>query len=415
MPVEDLLAGIGGGLKGGVDAFSWMKDTRDRDEYRRDIREDREERRRMLKETADAKRKEREAAVQFTEGLRKKLGPDHPIVMAAESSLGGFNFKPSDFEALDETAKLRPQAGAMLDFLGPYAELSDDQASLAQRGGLGYRVENPTLASTALSGVATEDDGAPSISALTQTPQAARRASVRSSAEQRASAEAKAAKGQARASLVKAYPHLGPVVGAQDAGVTGVKSDDLVPPDVRRQNELRDYEAKARINAKYPSNPPAPEKTDDAALPNGVKQWLATLPTKHRGDYGTALKDFQSGMAQQMEAHPRVDPVTARRAFDAMFQKPQKESEFDAIFNVAGASPPGAIPVTPKQPVTPPASEPRVQPAAPEAKTQRLAELATQAKNVLTQYHAENDPAKKQALATQLRRLRQQIDTARGK
>lgn len=86
----------------------------------------------------------------------------------------------------------------------------------------------------------------------------------------------------------------------------------------KRRADLGDYEAKKRIDQKF-EKPEKPKPDDDPALPKGVVAYIATLPSKYRGDYAQAAAELQRAMPDLLRDHPRMDVRKARSAFDALF------------------------------------------------------------------------------------------------
>jgi hypothetical protein len=197
-------------------------------------------------------------------------------------------------------------------------------------------------------------------------------------------------------------------------------ADSFLTPEQRRRRELAEYEAKAGINARYPSNPPAPARpvpTDDAALPTGVRQYLATLKARHGDNYEALNREFMENWNQQVAAHPRIDATKVREHINSLFTADQVPRAGDSPFDRArrqGATPAPAA-AAPAAPAPAAAAAPRApvpvvgkggqdvllpSPTAPPEE-----QLATQ---LLARYRAATDPAVKADLRRQLEALRQQ-------
>jgi hypothetical protein len=230
----------------------------------------------------------------------------------------------------------------------------------------------------------------------------------------------------------------------------GYKTDDFLTPEQRSAKETADatrkrgdtlatFEGEERIRQKYAKTPIT--LTDDPKLPNGVKSYLATLPSKYKGDYAGAFGEFQQALPDLLRDHPRMDVTRARRAFDDLFpesarplrQRPSAVSMIDDEPNGEQAAPaaaPSAPPANGRPPLTvPPTRAASSQPSAaaggvpitvapaPGAGTAPVtdADLETLARTVLTSNGMAVTPDTiKMFVARNRARLQQQVLQARG-
>jgi hypothetical protein len=230
----------------------------------------------------------------------------------------------------------------------------------------------------------------------------------------------------------------------------GYKTDDMLTPEQRSAKETADatrkrgdtlatFEGEERIRQKYAKTPIT--LTDDPKLPNGVKSYLATLPSKYKGDYAGAFGEFQQALPDLLRDHPRMDVTRARRAFDDLFpesarplrQRPSAVSMIDDEPNGEQAAPaaaPSAPPANGRPPLTvPPTRAASSQPSAaaggvpitvapaPGAGTAPVtdADLETLARTVLTSNGMAVTPDTiKMFVARNRARLQQQVLQARG-
>lgn len=180
-----------------------------------------------------------------------------------------------------------------------------------------------------------------------------------------------------------------------------------------RDSSIAEYDAKQGIEHRYAAIPVTPK--DDPALPAGVRQWLAALPTQNGNDYNATMQALRDGWAQQVAAHPRVDATKAKAYVEGLFGEaqipvPPARARQDTMLDAF--SRPGAIPVVPRQPAAP-GPQPNGAPsaAAPAPQPNQPGGLEAQAATLLAQYRAEQDPVKKAAVWAQLQALKR---AARG-
>lgn len=171
---------------------------------------------------------------------------------------------------------------------------------------------------------------------------------------------------------------------------------------VHRQ-ELRDDQAAAATKAQQ----------DDPELPAGAKAYIASLATKHQGNYAAADQELVGAWTNLIAAHPHLSVQKARQAFDSSFapnQVPARLSGNEQIVNniankngltTAPAGPPPNVGVG-TTPTVPP------KPAVPVARTPTSQDLAA----LIAQVKAEPDPVKKAALGVQLKQMTAQIEAA---
>jgi hypothetical protein len=214
----------------------------------------------------------------------------------------------------------------------------------------------------------------------------------------------------------------------------GFKPDDMLTPEQRTAKETADatrkrsdtlatFEGEERIRQKYAKTPIT--LSDDPTLPNGVKSYLATLPSKYKGDYAGAFGEFQQALPSLLQDHPRLDVRKARQVFDEQFPsnklpaRPSAGSEaIDSIFNGGGAGAPAPEPDATPAPVgaTPITRRPTAPaPAGPGGAPVTDADLETIARSVLASSgRAVTPDTIKMFVARNRARLQQQVLQARS-
>lgn len=217
----------------------------------------------------------------------------------------------------------------------------------------------------------------------------------------------------------------------------GYKTDDFLSPEERtaketadatrkRKDTLATFRGEEEIRKEFAKTPVT--MSDDPTLPNGVKSYLATLPSKYKGDYTSAFGEFQQALPALLQDHPRLDVRKARAVFDQQFPsnklpaRPSAGSEaIDAIFNGSGvqapepdttAAPVGATPITGQNNYT---STRRVRPSAPAGAPVTDADLEAVARTVLASSgRAVTPDTIRMFVARNRARLQQQVLQARG-